>query len=342
MDSESTPWFPTILAALLERHELTSEQVGQVFDSLLAGRLGDSEVAAFLIAMRLKGETAKELAAAASSLRRVMVRLEVGRDDVLDTCGPGGTNRGTFNISTAAAIVAAGAGVPVVKHGNRAVSSRCGSADVLAELGVPVEGGVDWAQRCLERASLAFCLAPRFHPALKHVASLRRRLGVRTMLNLLGPLANPANAAYQLVGVGRLDLIDPIAQALAELGVRNAFVVHAEDGLDEVSLGATTRFRNVRNGTVRAGQWTADDFGLESCGIEGIRAQNATQSAQIIRSVLDGQEGPARLIVLANAAVAIHVAGRAFDLREGVRIAAEAIDSGKATAVLDQMKLVEQ
>jgi anthranilate phosphoribosyltransferase len=213
---------------------------------------------------------------------------------------------------------------------------------VLAELGVPVEGGVDWAQRCLERASLAFCLAPRFHPALKHVASLRRRLGVRTMLNLLGPLANPANAAYQLVGVGRLDLIDPIAQALAELGVRNAFVVHAEDGLDEVSLGATTRFRNVRNGTVRAGQWTADDFGLESCGIEGIRAQNATQSAQIIRSVLDGHEGPARSIVLANAAVAIHVAGRAFDLREGVRIAAEAIDSGKAARVLEQMKMVEQ
>ncbi len=342
MESTSTPWFSGILAALIDRQDLAPSQVTQVFESLLAGQLGEAEVAAFLIAMRAKGETGRELAAAAAALRRVMVRLEVGRDDLLDTCGPGGTNRGTFNISTAAALVAAGAGVPVVKHGNRAVSSRCGSADVLAELGVPVEGGTEWARRCLDRAGLAFCLAPRFHPALKHVAALRRRLGVRTMLNLLGPLANPAGASFQLIGVGRLDLLESMAQALAELGARNAYVVHAEDGLDEVSLGATTHFRHVRDGSTSTGRWTAADFGLEPCGIEQIRANDAGQSARIIRGVLDGNPGPARSIVLANAAVAIRAANRARDLREGARIAADSIDSGKAANVLDNLKSVEQ
>jgi anthranilate phosphoribosyltransferase len=342
MDSGSTPWFPVVLAALLEQHDLTAAQVTQVFESLLAGQLGEAEIASFLVAMRLKGETATELAAAAAALRRVMIRLDTDRDDVLDTCGPGGTKRGTFNISTAAALVAAGAGVPVVKHGNRAVSSRCGSADVLAELGVPVEAGVDWARRSLQRAGLAFCLAPQFQPALRHVAALRRRLGVRTMLNLLGPLANPANAAFQLVGVGRRELLDPIAQALSELGTRRAFVVHADDGLDEVSLGATTRYRHIRDGSITAGQWSPADFGLEACGIEGIRAHDAGESARIIRHVLDGHPSPARQFVLANAAVAIHVAGRAENLREGARIAAAAIDSGKAAHVLDQLKMVER
>jgi len=342
MDSAASSWFSPILAKLMDRKELSSGQVSQVFDALLQGQLAEPEVAAFLIAMRLKGETAKELAAAAAALRRVMVRLEVDRDDVLDTCGPGGTNRGTFNISTAAAIVAAGAGVPVVKHGNRAVSSRCGSADVLAELGVPVDAGVKWAGRSLRRTGLAFCLAPHFHPALKHVAALRRRLGVRTLLNLLGPLANPANAAFQLVGVGRADLLDPMAQALLELGTRNAYIVHADDGLDEVSMGATTRFRHVRDGTIHSGQWTPADFGLEECGIEQIQAHDANESAQFIRRVLNGVHGPGRRFVLANAAVAIHVAGRAENLREGVRLASESIDSGKAAQVLEQLKMVER
>jgi anthranilate phosphoribosyltransferase len=342
MGSASTPWFPALLGQLLERQELSAAQVTRVFDAILSGQLGEAEVAAFLVAMRCKGESAGELAAAAAALRAAMVPLETGRDDVLDTCGPGGTNRGTFNISTAAAIVAAGAGVPVVKHGNRAVSGRCGSADVLAELGVSVESGVDWARRCLDRAGFAFCLAPLFHPALKHVAALRRRIGVRTMLNLLGPLANPANAAFQLVGVGRADLLDPIAQALVKLGTRNAYVVYAADGLDEVSLGSVTYYRNVQDGRMTPGEWTARDFDLEGCSPSEIQASDASQSAQIIRSVLQGEVGPARRFVLANAAAAIHVAGKADDLRHGVQRAAESIDSGRAARVLTQMKSIEQ
>src|SRR5713101_4607684 len=203
---------------------------------IMAGTWDDAQIAAFLVALRMKGEIGEEIAAAASVLRENMVRLDTGGNEVLDTCGTGGDGSGTFNISTAAALVAAGAGVLVVKHGNRAASGRSGSADVLAALGVPVDSDLRWAQRCLEHAGFAFCFAPHFHPAMRHVAGARKRLGFRTLFNCLGPLANPAGACYQLIGVGHLDWLDPLADAVRRLGTRRTLLVYGSDGMDEVSL----------------------------------------------------------------------------------------------------------
>jgi anthranilate phosphoribosyltransferase len=225
----------------------------------------------------------------------------------------------------------------VVKHGNRAMSSRSGSADVLAALGVCVEGDAQGARRCLDRAGLAFCFAPLFHPALKHVAPVRRRLGVRTLFNALGPLANPARAAYQLLGVGRADLLDTLAEALAILGVRHALLVCGRDGLDEVSLSAPTLVREVRGGRVTAWEWQPEDFGLARCTRDELRAEGPRESAAIIRGVLDGGDGAARRIVLANVAAALVAADKVATPREGVARAAEALAGGRARAVLHNL-----
>lgn len=304
---------------------------------VMTGRCGEVETAAFLIALRAKGETAVEIAAAAAVLREHMVRMDTGRTDLLDTCGTGGDGRGSFNISTATAIVAAAAGVPVVKHGNRAVSSRSGSADVLAELGVVIEGDVERARRCLDRVGLAFCFAPRFHPAMHEVGAVRRRLRVPTVFNCLGPLVNPASAAYQLLGVGRAELLDPLAGALERLGTRHAVLVHGRDGLDEVSLSATTLVREVRGGAVVVREWTPHDFGLEPCEPADLRAENCRDSARIIRAVLDGQPGPAARVVCANAAAALYAAERVATLPEGVALAAETVSSGRARNLLERL-----
>jgi anthranilate phosphoribosyltransferase len=285
----------------------------------------------------MKGETAVEIAAAAAVLRERMIRLETDRDDVLDTCGTGGDGAETFNISTAAAMVAAGAGVPVVKHGNRAASSRSGSADVLAALGVTVEADAACARRCLDKAGLAFCFAPHFHPAMRHVASLRRRLGVRTLFNCLGPLVNPAEAPYQLLGVGRAEWLDPLAGALARLGVRRAFLVHACEGLDEVSLSAATLVREVQRGTVRELEWTPEDFGLAPCALEELRVHGPEESAAAVLAILDGADGPRTRVVVANAAAALLAAERVGTLAEGVARAQEAIAAGRARNVLNTL-----
>jgi anthranilate phosphoribosyltransferase len=290
----------------------------------------------------MKGETAEELAAAAGVLREQMVPLETGRDDVLDTCGMGGDGANTFNISTAAALVAAGAGVPVVKHGNRAVSSASGSADVLAALGVEVEGDGAWARHCLDAAGLAFCFAPHFHPALRHVSALRRRMRVRTLFNLLGPLANPARAAYQLVGVARAELLDPLAGALARLGTRRAILVCGLDGLDEVSLSGPTAVRDVRSGRVTAGEWAPEEFGLPCCTLTELRADGPHASAAVIRSVLEARDGPALRIVLANAGAALLAAERVETLRKGIELARESVFSGQARGVLERLAALSE
>jgi anthranilate phosphoribosyltransferase len=330
-------WFPATLSALLERRDLPAEAMRLLMEAVVAGRCGEAETAALLVALRMKGETAEELAAAAAVLRAEMVPLETGRPGVLDTCGTGGDGTSTFNVSTAVALVAAGAGVPVVKHGNRAVSSRSGSADVLAELGVRVEGDAAWARRCLDETGLAFCFAQHFHPALRHVAGVRRRLSVRTLFNCLGPLANPAGAEFQLLGVGRAEWLDPMAGALARLGTRRALLVCGRDGLDEVTLAAPTLVREVAGGTVTAHEWTARDFGLEPCAAGDLYADGPAASAAVLRSVLAGDDGPATRVVLANAAAALVTAGRVPGLRDGVALARVTLSSGQARRVLDRL-----
>jgi anthranilate phosphoribosyltransferase len=327
-------WFSELFPRLLAGHELQPAQVTEVVRDLVAGRVDDARAAAFLTALRMKGETADEIAAAALVLREQMVRLVPVSGPVLDTCGTGGDESGTFNISTAAALVACGAGVPVVKHGGRAVSSKSGSADVLRELGVPIEAGPEWAQKCLERVGFAFCYAPQFHRGMAHVADLRRKLGVRTLFNLLGPLANPANAPYQLLGVGKPDLLDPLAGALARLGARRAVLVCSLDGLDEVSLSAPTAVRIVQGNEYETREWNPAEFDLASVPSRAIRAKDAAESAAIIRGVLNGGDGPARRIVVANAAAALWAAEAVPTLRDGVARAESALKSGTPRAVL--------
>jgi anthranilate phosphoribosyltransferase len=340
--SPAPPWFVPTLAALMERRDLSAMHMCQLMHGILDGTCGEVETAALLAALHTKGETADELAAAAAVLREYCLPLAAGRDDVLDTCGTGGDGSCTFNISTATALVAAGAGVPVVKHGNRAMSSRSGSADVLAALGVRVELDAASARRCLERAGMTFCLAPLFHPRMRHVSEVRRRLGVRTLFNCLGPLANPAGAAYQLLGVGRAEWLDRLAAALARLGTRRALLVCGRDGLDEVSLSGPTLVREVHGNAVTAAEWTPEDFGVAPCRLEELRVEGPEESAAVICAVLRGEEGPARRIVLANTAAALLAAEKAASLSEGVARAAQAIDSGRALRVLSDLVALSQ
>jgi anthranilate phosphoribosyltransferase len=337
MSSTPSACFTEAFSALLSRAELSRELTASAFREILAGRWGDAEIAAVLTALRMKGETAAELSGAASALRDEMVRLPTGRNDVLDTCGTGGDGSGTFNVSTAAALVAAAAGAVVVKHGNRAASSRSGSADVLAELGVPVESGPEWSAACLARCGFAFCFAPTCHPVLARVGPIRRRLGVRTIFNLIGPLANPAGAAYQLLGVGKVDLLDPMAGAVARLGVTRAFLVCGRDGLDEVSLAEPTDVRRVHGKVVEPLVWYPDDFGLGRVLVNELKADGPASSAAMIRSVLAGDDTPAARVTLANAAAALLAAGLAASLGEGVDLARRAVAEGKAQRVLDQL-----
>jgi anthranilate phosphoribosyltransferase len=330
-------WFTETLTTLVERRDLAGPQMREMLQEMMAGRLGDLETAVLLVALRVKGETAAELATAATVLREHMVRLDTGRDDMLDTCGTGGDGTGTFNISTATALAAAGAGVPVVKHGNRAVSSHSGSADVLSALGVEVREDPGWVRRCLDCAGLAFCFAPHFHPALRHVAPVRRRLRVRTLFNCLGPLANPAGAAYQLLGVGRPELLDPMAGALAQVGVRRAFLVCGRDGLDEVSLSGPTLVREVHGGTVTSHEWRPRDFGLAACELAELAVAGPQESATVIRGVLEGRDGPATRVVTANGAAGLLAAERVGTLAEGVARITEALQGGQALRVLEQL-----
>jgi anthranilate phosphoribosyltransferase len=337
MVPSASSWLPAVLDALFAGRDLSASEMRRALEEIVAGRLGEAELAAFLVALRMKGETAAEVAEAARVLRANMIRFETGRDDVLDTCGTGGDGAQTFNISTAAALVVAAAGQPVVKHGNRAVSGKTGSADALAALGVHIDGDRAAARRCLDEVGLAFCFAPRFHPALAQVAAVRRRLGVRTLFNCLGPLVNPAEAPYQLLGVGKPELLDLLANALARLGVRRAVLVCSQDGLDEVSLSAATEVREVRNSEVTAWQWQPGDFGLAPCSTAELRAEGPEESAAIIRGVLSGHDGPAARIVLANAAAALWTTGRAATPQAGVALASEAIQSGRARQVLERL-----
>jgi anthranilate phosphoribosyltransferase len=336
MATSPTPplWFTHALSSLVDRTDLEAVRMCELMEGLLAGSCGEAETAALLVALRMKGETADELAAAAAVLRDHMKAVDVGGLDVLDTCGTGGDGTNTFNISTATALVVAGAGVPIVKHGNRAMSSRSGSADVLSVLGVNVESPALAARACLDKTGMIFCLATAFHPAMRAVSALRRRLGVRTLFNCLGPLANPAGAAFQLVGVGRPEWLDRMAGALARLGTRHAFLVCGRDGLDEVSLSGATLVREVKDAEILAYEWLPADFGLESCRLEELYADGPEASAVLVRQAIEGREGPAYRVTLANAAAALLAAEKVATPKEGVARAAEAIAAGGPARVL--------
>lgn len=316
---------------------LSRTVMGEAIDCLISGERSEEEIGGFLLALRGKGETAEEIAGAAESLRRHMTRIRSRRTGLLDTCGTGGDRSGTFNISTAAAIVTAAAGVPVAKHGNRSYSSKSGSADVLAELGVNIAATVPQVEACLNELGICFCFAPLMHPSMKHVAAVRKKLGVPTIFNLLGPLVNPASADFQLLGVGKPELRPVIAEALQRLGSKRALVVSGEDGLDEVTLAGRTNVTEVGPGGNREFAWTPEDFGLTRSPLDSLKIENPSESAAVIRGVLAGEPGPAWDIVVLNSAAALVTAGAEIDPSAASDRAAAAINSGAAGELLKRL-----
>jgi anthranilate phosphoribosyltransferase len=317
--------------------DLSVDEMSDCMGLIMAGKCEEDTTARLLVALHCKGESVAEVAGAARALRRHMTPIRTSRTDVLDTCGTGGDASGTFNISTAAALVAAAAGVAVAKHGNRGITSRSGSADVLATLGVGIEADVARVEECLEELGICFCYAPLLHQAMRYVAPVRKRLSHPTIFNILGPLANPAGARLQLLGVGRQPLQSLMAAALAMLGTRRAVVVHGADGLDEVTLsGVTYVVETTPEGTCRH-EWTPDDFGLARASLESMRVEGPQTSAAMIRRILAGDRGPPRDIVVANAAAALWTAGRSDALDDCARQAAATIDSGAAADLLARL-----
>jgi anthranilate phosphoribosyltransferase len=336
----------TALARLLADEDLTRAEAEHAMGEILSGHASEVKIAAFLTALKLKGETADELVGFATVMRRhatpIFSAPRPPDEVIVDTCGTGGDASGTFNVSTAAAFVVAGAGVRVAKHGNRSISSRCGSADVLEQLGVKIDLAPERVGRAVEKVGIGFLFAPAVHAATRHAMPVRRELKFRTVFNLLGPLTNPANAKAQVVGVYERSVTELMATALGELGVKRAFVVHGAEGLDEISLAGETHVAELRDGVVRKFTVVPEDFGLARAPLEAIRGGDAQHNAEIIhkilgRSMLYREHGPHRDIVLANAAAALVAAGRATDFLDGVRIAKESIDTGAARERLEAL-----
>ena len=322
---------------LVSGQDIGGEGAREVMELIMSGQATDAQIGAFLIALRLKGETVDEIAGCARVMREKATPIKTKRTDLVDTCGTGGDGSGTFNISTAVAFVAAGAGLGVAKHGNRAMSSQCGSADVLAELGVNIEISPEKVGRCIDEAGIGFLFAPALHGAMKHAIGPRREIGTRTVFNVLGPLTNPAGAKCQLIGVYAPELTDKIAGVLGELGSQRAFVVHGSDGLDEITLTGSTRVSELRDGKVQTRDINPADFGLAVVDAAALKGGDAATNAQIMRAVLDGKEGPALDIVLINAAAAIVAGGMAETLEEGLEKARTTVVDGAARAALEKL-----
>jgi anthranilate phosphoribosyltransferase len=332
--------------------DLSRVEAESAMEQILSAQANDAQIAALLTALRIKGETVDELVGFATAMRRHATpifpgNLPVAIEALVDTCGTGGDGSGTFNVSTAAAFVVAGAGVHVAKHGNRSISSRCGSADVLEHLGVRIDLPPEFVAAAIEEVGIGFLFAPAVHAATRHAMAARRALRMRTVFNLLGPLTNPAGASAQVVGVYDAKLTELMARALGELMVKRAFVVHGADGLDEISISGVTYIAELRDGVVRSYTVTPEDFGLRRAPLEAIRGGDAAQNAKIVhkvlgRSMVYREHGPHREIVLANAAAALVAAGRAADLLEGVRLAKQSIDSGAAREKLEALVAFSQ
>ena len=324
------------IAKVAAGNALTEPEAAQAFELIMSGGATDAQIGALLMGMRVRGETVEEIAGAARAMRAKALPVRAP-EGAVDTCGTGGDAKGTHNISTCTAFVVAGAGVPVAKHGNRSVSSRSGSADVLAALGVKIDCRPETIERCLTECGIGFMFAPAHHAAMRHVAKVRSELGFRTIFNLLGPLANPAATKYQVVGVFDERWVEPIAHVLGRLGVKRAWVVHGGDGLDELTTTTVSHVAVLDQGKVSTFRVSPRNAGLADGRPEDLTGGDATENAAHIRAVLQGNQGPLRDIVLFNAAAALLVVGRAKTLREGVALAAESIDSGKAMGVLEAL-----
>jgi anthranilate phosphoribosyltransferase len=349
----TSPIITEAVRALVDRRHLTRIEAAAAMEAIMSGAATDAQIAAFLTALRMKGETVEELIGFAQVMRQKAVRVRTAGEDVagltgtdremlIDTCGTGGDAAGTFNVSTATAFVVAGAGLRVAKHGNRSVSSLCGSADVVETLGISLELTPEKVSRCIAEVGIGFLYAPLLHTAMKHVMPARREMGIRTVFNMLGPLTNPAGANAQVIGVYQASLTEPLARVLAELGTVRAFVVHGADNLDEISNTGESQVAEVREGMVRTFTVRPEDFGLARASIADLEGGDREQNAAIIRALLLGAPGPRRDIVLMNAAAALVAGLKARDLKDGVSLAAHAIDSGAAGRTLDRLIALSQ
>jgi anthranilate phosphoribosyltransferase len=327
----------TLLAKVLDGHDLTRAEARDAMQEIMAGEATQAQIAGFLVALRAKGETADEIAGCAEAMREHVLPVQPKRADLVDTAGTGGDGKSTLNISTAAALVAAAAGAGVAKHGNRAASSQTGSADVLEALGFDLDIEPERIARSIDELGFGFMFAQAHHPAMKHAAPVRKELGTRTVFNVLGPLTNPARARAQVVGVYSPDLVRPVAEALAQLGARRAFVVHGAGGIDELSPVGPSQVSEVVDGGVRDRVIDPQELGIEQCSLDDLAGGPPAENAAAIRRIFEGERGGAREAVILNAAGAIAAGGHAADLREGIVVAREALDSGAAASRLDEL-----
>ncbi len=329
--------FTESLAKIVSKQNLGEAEIGEMLSEILGGKVSDAQVGAFMAALATKGETFEELAGAARAMRRKARRIQARETTVVDTCGTGGDGAKTFNISTTTAFVVAGCGVTVAKHGNRSVSSQCGSADVLEALGVKLDTDPEVVEEAVQEIGIGFLFAPVYHGAMKYAARARKEVGLRSIFNMLGPLTNPAGANCQLLGVYAPELTEMFARALSLLGAKRAFVVHGHDGLDEISVCAPTRITELADGMIRTYDIDPADYFGETAAPQALAGGDPVQNARITRDILAGEKGPARNVVLLNAAAALMAAGRAGDLKEGVAAAKTAVDDGAAAAKLEAL-----
>ena len=327
----------TAIKKVIAREDLSGDEMNSVMQQIMTGECTPSQIGGFLVGLRMKGESVDEISAAARVMRELATRVEVSGDHLVDTAGTGGDSSGSFNISTASALVAAAAGARVAKHGNRSMTSNSGSADVLETAGVKLDITPEQVRDCVEQVGVGFMFAPAHHGAMKHAIGARKEMAVRTIFNVLGPLTNPAGAPNQVIGVFDGDLIEPMASVLKQLGSNHVMVVHAEDGMDEISISAPTHVAELKQGEVSIYTVTPSDFGMDFAALDEIRVDSAEQSLAMIRGVLADNPGPARDIVCLNAGAAIYVSGCADSLAAGVEAARAAISSGKAAAVLQNL-----
>ncbi len=327
------------IAKVVEKVDLSEEEMESTMDEIMSGEATPAQIGSLITALRMKGETVEEIAGAARVMRQKAVQIRSSSKLLVDTCGTGGDRSHTFNISTAAAFVVAGAGLKVAKHGNRSVSSKCGSADVLETLGINIEAKKEVVEKCLDEVGIAFLFAPLLHGAMKYAIGPRREMGIRSIFNVLGPLTNPAQAQAQVIGVYDGMLTEPLAKVLDKLGSRHAFVVHGSDGLDEITLTGETRISELKEAKVTTYQIKPEEFDLKPCGKDELLGGDKQNNANILKEILKGAKGPRQDIILLNSAAAIVAGDKAKDFKEGIRLARESIDSGAARGKLE--KLIE-